>query len=101
MIHVLEFRALGCQVTVQLEAERQQQEAVQRAPVVLEAIEARLSRFRASSELMQLNKQAGEWVSVSSVLFDVVQAAQQAAQLTDGLFNPLEPIRITRQHERR
>jgi thiamine biosynthesis lipoprotein len=52
------------------------------------AWDACLSRFRAESELSQLNQQAGRPVAVSETLWAVVQAALEAARQTDGLITP-------------
>ncbi len=88
-LYFIEFRAMGCQVNVQLETAADGNSILRELPFVVEAIETRLSRFRPDSELMQLNKRAGEWVSASEILFANVHAAKHAARLTDGLFNPL------------
>jgi thiamine biosynthesis lipoprotein len=50
--------------------------------------EAALSRFRSDSELSRLNARAGEWVPVSSLLFDVTTTALEAARATNGNFDP-------------
>ncbi|MDB5057840.1 MAG: ApbE family lipoprotein [Chloroflexi bacterium] len=50
--------------------------------------EERLSRFQLESELSDLNRRAGEPVTVGPVLFDVVSAALDAAQVTEGRFDP-------------
>ncbi len=88
-LYFIEFRAMGCQVNVQIETEADGNTILRQLPFQVEAIEARLSRFRPDSELMQLNRHAGEWTRASEILFENVQAAQHAARLTDGLFNPL------------
>ncbi len=88
-LYMIEFRAMGCQVNVQLQTEADGNALLQQLPNEFELIEACLSRFRPDSELMQVNRQAGEWLPASEVLFKNVQAAKQAALLTDGLFNPL------------
>jgi thiamine biosynthesis lipoprotein len=80
---------MGCQVNVQMETEADGGAILRQVPFAVEAIEARLSRFRPDSELMQLNRRAGEWFGASEVLFENVQAAKHAARLTDSLFNPL------------
>ncbi len=59
------------------------------------AWEAVLSRFRPDSELSALNARAGREVRVGPVLFDVVDAALDAARATDGLFDPLLGDRMT------
>lgn len=88
-LYHLAWRAMGCGVSVQLETEADGQRLLGELPAQVEAIEARLSRFRPASELMQFNAQAGQWVEVSAVLFANIQAAKHAARLTDGDFNPL------------
>lgn len=52
------------------------------------AVESRLSRFRAESELSRLNAQPQTWVPVSNLLWQVVTQALSLAQETDGLFDP-------------
>ncbi len=88
-IYYFAWRAMNCDVSVQLETEADGKALLGGLPAEVEAIEARLSRFRAASELMALNVQAGQWVTASDVLFENVQAAKQASRLTDGMFNPL------------
>lgn len=83
------WRAMGCEVSIQLETETDGHFHLSAIPDQVEAIEARLSRFRPTSELMQFNRQAGSWMTVSEVLFANISAAKHAARLTDGLFNPL------------
>jgi thiamine biosynthesis lipoprotein len=60
-------------------------EAVHR---LFEQWEQTLSRFRADSELMQLNRQMGQPVIVSPLLFQVLQTALAAAYETEGLYDP-------------
>jgi FAD:protein FMN transferase len=50
--------------------------------------EQHFSRFRPESELSQLNHHAGEFLPVSTALWDVLQAALQAAADSDGLVSP-------------
>ena len=50
--------------------------------------ETTLTRFRPGSELSRLNAAAGRPVPVGSLLFEVVQAALDAARATRGLFDP-------------
>lgn len=80
---------MGCQVNAQIETEADGNTILRQLPLEVEAIEARLSRFRPDSELMQLNRRAGEWIRASEILFENIRAAKHAARLTDGLFNPL------------
>ncbi len=85
----LPFRAMGCAITVQLETEEDGHALLSAIPAQVETVEARLSRFRPDSELMRLNAHAGQWVTVSAVLFDNIHAAKHAARMTEGDFNPL------------
>ncbi|MBZ0296691.1 MAG: FAD:protein FMN transferase, partial [Anaerolineae bacterium] len=89
MIHLIEFHAMGCQVSVQLEAGSMGGAILSQIPEQMAAIEARLTRFKPDSELMQLNACDGEWMQVSDVLYENISAAKHAALLTDGLYNPL------------
>ena len=88
-LHYITFRAMGCNVQIQLETDVDGAAILQRVPEQVEAIEARLSRFRSTSELTRLNEQSGRWVKVSDVLFENVRLAKHAARLTGGLYNPL------------
>jgi thiamine biosynthesis lipoprotein len=51
-------------------------------------VDATYSRFRADSELSALNAAAGQRVRVSSLLFQAVQTAMQAARATNGAVDP-------------
>ncbi len=83
----LEFRAMGCHMTVVLDAD-QHTASLDTVPVWFEAWEQALSRFRADSELSRLNQHAGRWVRVSTTLWDVIHLALLAARWTDGLISP-------------
>lgn len=88
-IHLIEFRAMGCGITVQLEAGKDGAAILSRIPEQVAELERTLTRFNPTSELMQLNARAGQWVTVSDVLLENIRTAKQAAFLTDGLYNPL------------
>lgn len=89
MIYYTQFRAMGCQVEVQLETKTDGQAILKALPAYFEGLENQLSRFRPDSELSHFNDQAGRWVEVSDVLFENLCASKQAARITDGLYNPL------------
>jgi len=56
-------------------------------------VEERLTRFVASSDLSCLNAANGKWARVSPMLFEVIELSVQAANVTEGLFDPtLLPI---------
>jgi thiamine biosynthesis lipoprotein ApbE len=55
---------------------------------ILADVDATYSRFRPDSELMELNRRAGETVALSPLLARAMGAAIRAAELTDGLCDP-------------
>jgi thiamine biosynthesis lipoprotein len=55
---------------------------------VLGEVDETYSRFRPDSELMELNRRAGDTVELSPLLARAIGAAIRAAQLTDGLCDP-------------
>ncbi len=85
----ISFRAMGCQITIQLQTEADATPILDTIPDQVEQLEAQLSRFRLASDLMHLNARAGEWVAVSEALFETIHIAKHTARLTDGLYNPL------------
>ncbi len=87
--YVTAFRAMGSQFNVWLETSADGAAILQQVPGWVEAIEAKLSRFRPESELSRLNARSGRWVEVSDTLLQAVTKARHAAQLTEGLYNPL------------
>lgn len=83
----LEFRAMGCHMTAVLDADKHPA-SLEAVPAWFEAWEQTFSRFRADSELSRLNERAGQWVRVSTSLWEVTHLALIAARWTDGLFSP-------------
>ena len=83
----LDFRAMGCHMTAVLDAARAAA-PLDAVPAWFEAWEQTFSRFRADSELSQLNRRAGHWTRVSANLWEVTHLALVAARWTDGLFSP-------------
>src|SRR5574340_568820 len=80
------FAAMGTEVTVPLPARAAAEAAgVER---LFARWHATCTRFDPQSELSRLNRAAGRSVVVSALLFEVVSSARQAAQATDGLFDP-------------
>jgi FAD:protein FMN transferase len=85
------LRAMGCEMAIWLDVDTATAEAIlPTAAQMFHEAEARLSRFRPTSELMQLNQRAGEWVAVSAELWGVVQEALHWAAVTEGLFDPTQ-----------
>ena len=89
-IHTHNFYAMGSHMAVWLEhPEAEVATAVmQEVETQFATAEKRMTRFSDDSELSQLNAQAGEWVELSSDLWQVVNRALWMAEETDGLFDP-------------
>lgn len=81
------FHAMGTTVSVLLPT-HQLTSGYEATRALFSEWEQTLSRFLPQSELAQLNDQAGTPVSVSPLLFRVLQTALRAAQETEGLFDP-------------
>lgn len=62
--------------------------ALRGATRFLHRVEARFSRFRAGSELVQLNQAPGEAVRISTDLAALIELALAAARASDGIFDP-------------
>jgi len=106
---VIKFRAMNTDVEAilihkaarqQLSEAETQAEAGEYAALVKRwfgDMEARLSRFRANSELSRLNRSAGSWLLVSDILFDILAEAEAFRLRTEGLFNVnvLEALRAS------
>jgi thiamine biosynthesis lipoprotein len=85
-IRNISWRALGTHadllVTGDLDRARTAVEAV------LADVDGTYSRFRADSELMAVNRHAGETVALSPLLARAIAAAIRAAEVTEGLCDP-------------
>ncbi|CAN5452434.1 FAD:protein FMN transferase [soil metagenome] len=86
---VATFAALGCHVHVAVREPGDLPEAERLAQVVLRDVDEVASRFRPDSDLVRVNRLAGEWVAVDPLLLAGVAVACRAAAATDGLVNPL------------
>ena len=84
----LRFRCMGCDMRLLVEDGPDPHAAAAAARARLDAIDARLSRFRADSELAMLNADPRETVPASELLRVAVRAAVWAAEATDGLIDP-------------
>jgi thiamine biosynthesis lipoprotein len=85
----LSFRAMGCAMRATLAvAAADGPAALERVPGWFAEWEAHLSRFREDSELVRLNAAAGHPMRVSTVFWDVLEAALASAKWTDGLATP-------------
>lgn len=87
----IDFRAMGCAARAIIDNDEiASQNALAQVPIWFDDYENTLSRFRPSSELCVLNAQAGSghWVEVSETLWQVLAAAMQAVDLSEGLVVP-------------
>ena len=82
-----QFRAMGTIVSLLL-PETQSEEGTALVQDLFDEWEYTLSRFLPDSELSQLNKRAGAYVMVSSLLYNVMEEALEAARATGGLYDP-------------
>lgn len=82
-----QFRSMGCDVVVL--APDSATEGVIAAHEVIDDWDATFSRFRPSSELARLNDAGGRPFATSERMLAVIGTAIEAAQATDGLFDPL------------
>lgn len=85
-----QFYAMGSHMTAWLELANQElaQRTLAQVEDLFHAAEARFTRFRPTSELAQVNAQAGQWTSVSNVFWRLLTRALHLSQATDGLFDP-------------
>jgi FAD:protein FMN transferase len=82
------FRALGTTTVVAAHG-RHLPSAVAEVEAELEAIDLACSRFREDSDLSRVNTAGGAWTRVSALLVEAVDVALRAAEITDGLVDPL------------
>jgi thiamine biosynthesis lipoprotein ApbE len=83
-----EWNAIGTTIRVVVTDAAQLDSARAMLTDDLAALDLACSRFRADSELMQLDARAGQPTTVSALLAGAVRAALRGAQLTDGLVDP-------------
>lgn len=79
-LSVTSFRALGTSIEVA-------GSDLDLAPW-FETVEATLSRFRPTSALQQLNARPDRWVVVPPLLYEAINLAREAANMTEGAFDP-------------
>jgi thiamine biosynthesis lipoprotein len=83
------FYAMGSHMSAWLDLADQHlaQTVLHQVEALFQAAEARLTRFRRTSELAQVNAQAGQWTTVSHVFWCILTRALQLSQATNGLFD--------------
>ncbi|MGL4767317.1 MAG: FAD:protein FMN transferase [Formosimonas sp.] len=91
-MQTLSFYAMGTHMSVYVDVEQSQtvDAALAQVPQWFAGWANTFSRFRADSELMQLNAQStGQWLAVSADFWVVLQLALHAAQHSSGVLTPL------------
>lgn len=81
------FKAMGTTISLLL-PEAQIAQGTELIEVLFEEWEQIFSRFRPSSELSHVNRLAGQRAIVSKTFFLVLQTALQAAEASDGIYDP-------------
>jgi thiamine biosynthesis lipoprotein len=90
-MYAITFRAMGCQMTALVDADTPEAiAALAQVPAWFEGWEQSLSRFRADSELNQLNARPGLDTPVSPVLWEVLALAFEAWHASGGLVSPTQ-----------
>ena len=82
------FRAWSCTMRLIVADERALRPATADLIALVERVDRAASRFRADSALSLANRAAGRPVAVPKLLVDLVAAALDAAQQTDGAVDP-------------
>lgn len=84
-----DFIAMGSKISLVIDAdERAAQVGFKIGEDFFRRIEAMLTRFKPTSELSQLNARPGQWVELSPVFWQVLEAGLSLAEATGGLFDP-------------
>ncbi|MCB0227017.1 MAG: FAD:protein FMN transferase [Anaerolineae bacterium] len=84
-----DFRAMNTNVAVELLSDRTNcRELVLDVERLFASVERRLSRFKPTSELSQLNTAPQDVFAASPILIDAVEVALWAADATAGLYDP-------------
>ena len=82
------FKAMGSKIFIALDIpENTSVPLLDQVPQWFAEWETILSRFLGRSELNQLNQKHNGWISVSNVLWDVLQCVRDAYTLSSGLVN--------------
>lgn len=81
------FRAMNTDIEI-VAVDWRQSALLASAAQIFVDIEARFSRFRADSELSAFNDRAGEEVSISPQLLQIIERARYFNRLTGGVFDP-------------
>lgn len=87
-MHTLSFRAMNTSALLAAEGEGWAQQGLLAAQRSIESNERRFSRFLPTSELTRLNQSAGQWMTVSADMLDLLQQSLNFYRETEGIFDP-------------
>lgn len=87
-MQTLQFRAMNTSVLLAAQGNGWAQAGLHAARLFILASEKRFSRFLPNSELSRLNRLAGEWVTVSPELMELLSRSLTFYRETGGLFDP-------------
>lgn len=83
------FSAMNTNIQLGIErSSRSGEELLEQAQHIFQMVENACSRFLPESELSRLNKQVGQEVALSPLLFSILQQAAESYKETNGLFQP-------------
>lgn len=83
------FRAMGTQINLALDIDEPTARFCFRGvEEVFRRVEGILSRFKPTSELSYVNTHPGQWIEISPIFWDVLEASIALARATGGLFDP-------------
>lgn len=88
-LYAVSWKAMGSTVDLQIaNSSPLTSQAAEAVRGEFSTIEAHLTRFQPESELSQLNRSLGRWLSVSPLLYAVLSRSHRAWRITGGLFDP-------------
>lgn len=84
------LQAMNTHIEIMLWCKKEDFSGLKRlAEIWFQAVERQFSRFRADSELAQIDLSAGKATPLSPLMFEVLQLAKSYSEQTEGTFNPL------------
>ncbi len=90
--HSFEQSHMGTRVSIKIYSNLAEQdilEKVKNAFYVFQKLDEQFSLFKKTSEISEINQNAGRETKVSALFFETAEYALKMAEKTDGLFNPL------------
>jgi thiamine biosynthesis lipoprotein len=84
----VQWRAIGCSINVVVSDPTAIAAARAAVEAEIDRIDRAASRFREDSELSEVNRRSGDWISIGPALHEALAVAKQAALWTDGLVDP-------------